>query len=86
MTREEAVRKKAIEHFGKPIEEMNLDEALMAISVVASRLGKKDLEDMSMQMLIDREKGLTDEQVIAHAKSVMKSRGYNVPEESEVRS
>lgn len=86
MTNKELRRKKAIEYFGKPIEEMNLDEALMALSVMGSRVGNKDLEDISMQMLIDREHGMADDAVIAHAEDVMRSRGYSIPEDKAVMS
>ena len=82
---DDRTRKLCAEYFEKDLEDMTLDEILLAISAVANRLGYKDMEDVSLQMLADRERGLTGDEVIAHAKSVAADRGYDVSAEPKVR-
>ena len=75
---------------GKQIKDMSLEEALMAMSMVAARLREKtgnpqykDVEDTALTLLDVKGKTGSDEAAIESAIAMLKKRGYKDPEEEE---
>lgn len=79
---ERKARRRMLEEFGDPAE-MDVEELLMAISVVSSRLHDrtgerryKDGEEIALQMLDGHNAGLDAKTVVARAEKTLRTRGY----------
>lgn len=78
------LRQKSADVLGEDAVLDKAEDVLMAISVVADHAHKstgdrkyKDIEDISLSMVDDMGKGMSDEVVVDRAVSMMEKRGWN---------